>query len=71
VVPRPSANPQYKGKSFGSNAAAWWGFHYNDLIEEPKKREIITIYEVDATERAIGRRHCTTFVGRRRRIRSA
>jgi acetamidase/formamidase len=49
VVPRPSANPQYKGKSFGSNAAAWWGFHYNDLIEEPKKREVITIYEVDAT----------------------
>lgn len=49
VTPRPSANPKYKGKSFGSNAAAWWGFHYNDLIEEPKKREVITIYEVDAT----------------------
>src|SRR2546430_1474420 len=25
---RPCANPAYKGKSFGSNAAAWWGFHY-------------------------------------------
>jgi acetamidase/formamidase len=49
VKPRPSANPKYKGKSFGSNAAAWWGFHYNDQIEEPKKREVITIYEVDAT----------------------
>jgi acetamidase/formamidase len=49
VIPRPSANPQYKGKSFGSNAAAWWGFHYNDLSEEPKKREVITIYEVDAS----------------------
>jgi len=48
-APRPSANPQHKGKSFGSNAAAWWGFHYNDQIEEPKKREVITIYEVDAT----------------------
>lgn len=48
VTPRPSANPKYKGKSFGSNAAAWWGFHYNDQIEEPKKREVITIYEVDA-----------------------
>jgi acetamidase/formamidase len=47
VRPRPSA--QFKGKSFGSNAAAWWGFHFNDLIEEPKKREVITIYEVDAT----------------------
>lgn len=49
VKPRPSANAKYKGKTFGSNAAAWWGFHYNDQIEEPKKREVITIYEVDAT----------------------
>jgi acetamidase/formamidase len=49
VAPRPSANPQYKGKTFGSNAAAWWGFHYGDTIEEPKKREVVTIYEVDAT----------------------
>ena len=49
VKPRPSANPKYRGKAFGSNAAAWWGFHFNDQIEEPKKREVITIYEVDAT----------------------
>jgi acetamidase/formamidase len=49
VQPRPCANPAYKGKSFGSNAAAWWGFHYNDMLEEPKPREVITIYEVDAT----------------------
>lgn len=49
VKPRPSGNAKFKGKSFGSNAAAWWGFHYNDQIEEPKKREVITIYEVDAT----------------------
>jgi len=48
VRPRPSANPAYKGKAFGSNAAAWWGYQYEDLIEEPKKREVITIYEVDA-----------------------
>ena len=47
VAPRPSANPKYSGKSFGSNAAAWWGFHYKDLIEDPKPREVITIYEVD------------------------
>jgi acetamidase/formamidase len=47
VHPRPSANPAHRGKSFGSNAAAWWGFHYNDLIEDPKPREVITIYEVD------------------------
>jgi acetamidase/formamidase len=48
VKPRPSANPQYKGKSFGSNAAAWWGFHYKDLVTEPKEREVITIYEIDS-----------------------
>ncbi len=46
---RPSANPEYAGKTFGSNAAAWWGYHYQDMIEEPKPREVITIYEVDAT----------------------
>ena len=49
VAPRPRGNAKFPGKSFGSNAAAWWGFHYNDLIEEPKPREVITIYEVDAT----------------------
>ncbi|HTV21187.1 MAG TPA: acetamidase/formamidase family protein, partial [Polyangiaceae bacterium] len=46
---RPCKNANYPGKAFGSNAAAWWGFHYKDLIEEPKPREVITIYEVDAT----------------------
>jgi acetamidase/formamidase len=49
VKPRPSALASASGKSFGSNAAAWWGFHFNDQIEEPKQREVITIYEVDAT----------------------
>jgi len=48
MYPRPSGNPKYKGKTFGSNAAAWWGYHYNDMIEEPKPREVITIYELDA-----------------------
>ena len=33
VKPRPCANPAYAGKSFGSNAAAWWGFHYKELID--------------------------------------
>ncbi len=47
VKPRPFANPQYKGKSVGSNAAAWWGVHYKELLTEPKPREVITIYEVD------------------------
>ncbi|WMS42516.1 acetamidase/formamidase family protein [Acuticoccus sp. MNP-M23] len=49
LAPRPSGNPDYAGRTFGSNAAAWWGYHYNDMIEEPKPREVITIYELDAT----------------------
>jgi len=49
VAPRPAANSKFKGLSFGSNAAANWGFHYNDLLTGDKPREVITIYEVDAT----------------------
>jgi acetamidase/formamidase len=49
VTPIGSGNPKYKGKAYGSTAAAWWGFHYKDMIEEPKPREVITIWEVDAT----------------------
>ena len=49
VKPRPCANPAYVGKSFGSNAAAWWGFHYKDLLTEPKPREVCTIYEIDTS----------------------
>ena len=49
VRPRPSRNPAFAGLAFGSNAAAWWGFHYNDLATEPKPREVVTIYEIDAT----------------------
>ena len=49
VKPRPCANPTHAGKAFGSNAAAWWGFHYKELMTEPKPREVITIYEIDAT----------------------
>jgi acetamidase/formamidase len=49
VTPRPCANPLHQGKAFGSNAAGSWGFHYGDTVEEPKEREVITIYEVDAT----------------------
>ena len=47
VALRPCANPQFRGRAFGSNAAAWWGFHYADLLEEPKPCEVITIYEMD------------------------
>jgi acetamidase/formamidase len=49
VRPRGSRNPDFRGRAFGSNAAAWWGFHYNDLLTEPKPREVVTIYEIDAT----------------------
>jgi acetamidase/formamidase len=48
VKPRGSCNPNFAGRAFGSNAAAWWGFHYNDLLTEPRPREVITIYELDA-----------------------
>jgi acetamidase/formamidase/AraC-like DNA-binding protein len=44
---RPSCSDEHRGKSFGSNAAAWWGFHFQDLLTEPKKREVVTVYEVD------------------------
>jgi acetamidase/formamidase len=47
IRPRPSGNPAFAGRTFGSNAAANWGFHYHDLIEEPKPREVITIFELD------------------------
>ena len=47
VRPRPSCNQCYAGRCFGSNAAASWGFHYRDLIEEPKPREVVTIFELD------------------------
>jgi acetamidase/formamidase len=48
VRPRGCGNPEFAGRAFGSNAAAWWGFQYNDLLTEPKPREVITIYEIDA-----------------------
>jgi acetamidase/formamidase len=46
---RPCCNPAFSGRAFGSNAAAWWGFQYNDLLTGPRPREVITIYELDAT----------------------
>jgi acetamidase/formamidase/AraC-like DNA-binding protein len=48
MKPRPSANSKFAGRSFGSNVAAYWGFHYSDLLTEPKPREVVTIYEVEA-----------------------
>lgn len=46
IVPRPSESPGFLGRSFGSNAAVWWGRHYDDLLTMPKPREVITIYEI-------------------------
>jgi acetamidase/formamidase len=43
---RPSANEPFAGRAFGSNAAAWWGFHYKELLTEPRPREVVTIYEI-------------------------
>lgn len=47
VQPRPSCGACFAGRCFGSNVAASWGFHYRDLIEEPKPREVVTIFELD------------------------
>ncbi|AYD03708.1 AraC family transcriptional regulator (plasmid) [Neorhizobium sp. NCHU2750] len=46
MLPRPCRGPGYEGRYFGSNVAAWWGYHYGELLSEPKPRENITIYEV-------------------------
>ncbi len=47
VLPRLSANARFAGRAFGSNAATWWGYHYKELLTEPRPREVVTIYEVD------------------------
>ena len=44
--PRPCGNESFAGRAFGSNAAAWWGFHYKELLTEPRPREVVTIYEI-------------------------
>jgi len=46
MVPRPSRNPDLKGRIFGSSVAAWWGYHYDELLSEPKPREAVTIFEI-------------------------
>ncbi len=48
IVPRPCRNPAYAGRVFGSSVAAWWGYHFGELLSEPKQREVVTIYEIDA-----------------------
>jgi acetamidase/formamidase/AraC-like DNA-binding protein len=46
MVPRPSRNPELKGRIFGSSVAAWWGYHYEEFLSEPKPREAVTIFEI-------------------------
>jgi acetamidase/formamidase/AraC-like DNA-binding protein len=48
MTPRPSRNRDFEGRVFGSSAAAWWGYHYSELLAEPKPREVVTIYEIAA-----------------------
>jgi acetamidase/formamidase/AraC-like DNA-binding protein len=52
VVPRPCRNPDFEGQVFGSSVAAWWGYHYNELLAEPKPREAVTIYQIHFADRA-------------------
>lgn len=47
IRPRPCGNPAFAGKTFASNASAWWGYQYNDLLDHPERRETITIFEID------------------------
>jgi len=49
MYPRPCANPAYADRVFGTNLAANWGYHYLDLMEEPRPREVVTIYEIETT----------------------
>ena len=46
IAPRPSRSPGYEGRCFGSSVAAWWGYHHGELIQEPKPRENVTIFEI-------------------------
>jgi acetamidase/formamidase/AraC-like DNA-binding protein len=46
IVPRPCRDPEFAGRVFGSSVAAWWGYHYNEFLAEPKPREVVTIYEM-------------------------
>lgn len=47
IAPRPAGNPLYRGKAFGSNTSAWWGYQYNDPLQGTKRHETVTIFEVD------------------------
>jgi acetamidase/formamidase/AraC-like DNA-binding protein len=46
IVPRPSQCREYAGRVFGSSVAAWWGYHCDEFLAEPRPREVVTIYEI-------------------------
>ena len=50
IVPRPSRNPAFRDRVFGSSAATWWGYHYAEFLVDPKPREAVTIYEIVTTD---------------------
>lgn len=47
ISPRPARHPDHAGKAFASNVSAWWGYQYDDPLEPGRKRETVTIYEID------------------------
>ena len=71
IVPRPSRNPQYEGRVFGSSVAAWWGYHYDELLTGTKPREVVTIFEIFDHARCPRRGRSIPIDGSRRLIRSA
>ncbi|WP_299808951.1 acetamidase/formamidase family protein [uncultured Roseibium sp.] len=46
MIPRSSRNPEYDGRYFGSSVSAWWGYQYGELLQEPKPRENVVIFEI-------------------------
>lgn len=46
IAPRPSQNSDFAGRAFGSSVAAWWGYHYDEFLDDSKPREVVTIYEI-------------------------
>jgi acetamidase/formamidase/AraC-like DNA-binding protein len=49
IVPRRCRNQAFAGRAFGSSAATWWGYHYPELLSDPRPREAVTIYEILTT----------------------
>jgi hypothetical protein len=37
------------GQVVRQQCGSWWGFHYNDLLTDPKPRDVCTTYEIDAS----------------------